>query len=288
MSAIRQSHSAPVSGRTWEHGAPSFTVNASSTCTLLSRVRRNGDQQAREALIRRFLPLARKLARRYYSGGEPLDDLVQVASLGLVKAVERFDERRGVAFSSYAVPTITGELRRHFRDSVWPVHVPRGMQEQAIAVNRASRELSDQTGGTPTVAQLGRRLGLEPPDVVEGLRAYEAFDTISLDAPASAQEMAEPQRPRSETIGATDPGFDLVEQRLAVNSALRRLQPKERRVLHMRFVEDRTQSDIASQIGVSQMQVSRILKRTLDRLERSVELSTARATRSSLLGAGSA
>jgi RNA polymerase sigma-B factor len=226
--------------------------------------------------VRRFLPLARKLARRYYSGGEPLDDLVQVASLGLVKAIERFDETRGVSFSSYAVPTITGELRRYFRDSVWPVHVPRGMQERALAVNGASRELADDTGRNPTVSMLADRLELDEQGVLDGLKAYEAFDTLSLDAPASADGEAEP-RARIETIGATDPGFELTEERLTVGAVVQRLPFKERRVLHMRYVEDCTQSDIAARIGVSQMQVSRILNRTIDRLQRTVELSTTRA-----------
>jgi RNA polymerase sigma-B factor len=254
-----------------------------STRVLFRRLRSTGDPRAREALVRRFLPLARKLARRYYSGGEPLDDLVQVASLGLVKAIERFDETRGVSFSSYAVPTITGELRRYFRDSVWPLHVPRGMQERALAVHRARLELADDAGRAPTVAELAARLELDEQGVLDGLRAYEAFDTVSLDAPASAEDEPEP-RPRLETIGAADPGFELTEERLTVDAVLQRLPLKERRVLHMRYVEDRTQSDIAARIGVSQMQVSRILTRTLDRLQRTVELSTARVVRQPQLG----
>jgi RNA polymerase sigma-B factor len=245
-----------------------------STRVLFRRLRSTGDPCAREALIRRFLPLARKLARRYYAGGEPLEDLVQVADLGLVKAIERFDDTRGVSFSSYAVPTITGELRRYFRDSVWPLHVPRGMQERALAVNRARRELADATGRTPTVAELAQRLELDEQGVLDALKAYEAFDTVSLDAPASVEDESEP-RPRLDTIGAADPGFELADERLTVNAVLQRLPLKDRRVLHMRYVEDRTQSDIAARIGVSQMQVSRILTRTLDRLQRTVELSTA-------------
>jgi RNA polymerase sigma-B factor len=249
-----------------------------STRVLFRRLRRTGDPRAREALVRRFLPLARKLARRYYSGGEPLDDLVQVASLGLVKAIDRFDENRGVSFSRYAVPTITGELRRYFRDSVWPLHVPRGMQERALAVNRARRELADDTGRNPTVAMLADRLELDEQGVLDGFKAYEAFDTLSLDAPASAADEAE-SRARIDTIGATDPGFELTEERLTVGAVVQRLPLKERRVLHMRYVEDRTQSDIAARLGVSQMQVSRILTRTIDRLRRTVELSSARAVR---------
>ena len=245
------------------------------TQLLFRRLRGSGDERARDALVKQFMPLARKLARRYYSGGEPFDDLVQVASLALVKAVDRFDENRGVSFSSYAVPTITGELRRYFRDCVWPLHVPRGMQERAVAVNRARRDIADQTGRNPSPAQIAEKLGLEQGDVLEGLKAYEAFDTISLDTPLSGQDDSEP-RSRADSIGSDDPGFALTEERLTVNSAVERLPLKERRVLHMRFVEGRTQSEIATRIGVSQMQVSRILSRTLDRLRRSVELSAAR------------
>jgi RNA polymerase sigma-B factor len=222
------------------------------------------------------MPLARKLARRYYSGGEPLDDLVQVANLGLVKAIDRFDDTRGVSFSSYAVPTITGELRRYFRDNVWSLHVPRGMQERALAVKRVSRKFAEDTGRTPTVAELASRLELDEQGVIDGLKAHEAFDTLSLDAPASADEESE-ARSRIETIGATDPGFELAEDRLTVDAVLKRLPLKERLVLQMRYIEDRTQSEIAARIGVSQMQVSRTLSRTLDRLQRNVELSTAGA-----------
>lgn len=275
MSAIPATTSTLISGK-------ARGLDTGSTSTLFRRLHRNGDERAREALVRRFLPLARKLARHYYSGGEPLDDLVQVASVGLVKAIERFDETRGLSFASYAVPTITGELKRYFRDCVWPLHVPRGMQERALAVNAASRQLADQTGRTPTVAQLGERLGLDEREVLDGLKAYEAFDTLSLDAPASTQDDVEP-RARVETVGSTDPGYDLAEERLTVNAVMRRLPAKERRVLRLRYIEDRTQADIAARIGVSQMQVSRVLARTLDRLQRSVEVSTARATRQSQL-----
>jgi RNA polymerase sigma-B factor len=223
-------------------------------------------------LIRRFLPLARKLARRYYGGGEPLEDLVQVASLGLVKAVERYDERRGVSFSSYAVPTITGELKRYFRDHTWSVHVPRGMRERALDVNRAARDISGQTGRQPSATDIATKLELDEQEVVEARQAYAAFDALSLDAPALNTDGPDPQ-PRAETLGAEDERFELAEERLTIGEAVRTLPKQERLILSMRYGEGRTQSDIAARIGVSQMQVSRLLRRTLERLQRTVEQS---------------
>jgi RNA polymerase sigma-B factor len=241
-----------------------------STSALFRRFRRTGDPRAGETLVRRFLPLARKLARRYHGGGEPLDDLVQVASVGLVKAIQRYDDRRGVSFSSYAVPTITGELKRYFRDNSWATHVPRGMRERALEVNKAIRRMLEKTGRTPTARELAEQLELDEREVLEARRAYAAFDASSLDEPVFRSDEHEEQ-PRSETIGAVDDGYELADDRLTIGTLLRRLPLQDRRVLHMRFVEDRTQAEIASRIGVSQMQVSRILRRTLERLRITVE-----------------
>jgi RNA polymerase sigma-B factor len=241
-----------------------------STQALFRRLRRTGDPRAREAIVRRFLPLARKLARRYYGGGEPLEDLVQVANLGLVKAVSRFDEDRRTSFSSYAVPTITGELKRYFRDNAWSLHVPRGLRERGLAVNRAIREAAERHGRTPTTGELAQRLELDESEVLEAQAAYTAFSAASLDEPVSHDEDGAPQI-RLDTLGATDDSFALAEHRMTVAPEVRELSGEERRVLHMRFVEDRTQSDIAARVGVSQMQVSRILRRTLERLRRNIE-----------------
>lgn len=248
-----------------------------ASASLFRRVRRTGDPRAREALVQRFMPLAQRLARRYYGGGEPLDDLVQVACLGLVKAVERYDDRRGVAFSSYAIPTITGELKRHFRDNAWAVHVPRGIRERAIEVHTASRKAVERSGRPPAARELAQRLRLDEREVLSALEAYTAFDASSLDAPAFRGEDGSEQ-PRSETIGTIDAGYERAEERLTIRSAVRRLPVQERRVLHMRFAEERTQSEIAREIGVSQMQVSRIIRRTLSRLERVIQRSLAAAT----------
>jgi RNA polymerase sigma-B factor len=240
-----------------------------STRVLFRRLRRDGDPRARETLLRRFLPLARKLARRYHGGGEPLEDLVQVASLGLVKALHRYDLDRGVSFSSYAVPTITGELKRYFRDNAWAVHVPRGMRERALQVHNAIRALSERTGRTPSTREIARYMKVDEQEVLDARVAYVAFDAMSLDAPVSHDELE--QQPRGETLGEIDDGYGLAEERVMVARAVRKLAPEDRRVLHMRFIEDRTQSDIARRIGVSQMQVSRILRRTLERLRLAVD-----------------
>jgi RNA polymerase sigma-B factor len=245
-------------------------VRQPSTEALFRRLRRSGDSGAQDALVARFLPLARKLARRYYGGGEPLEDLVQVASLGLLKAVQRYDHTRGTSFSSYAVPTITGELKRYFRDHSWDLHVPRGMRERALAVKQAIRDVSGRTGRTPTTRELAEYLELDDREVLDAQSAYQAFDTASLDAPLAGQDDGE-QESRLETIGSVDEDFALADTRMTLDHAMEKLPHQERRVLHMRYVEDRTQSDIATRIGVSQMQVSRILRRTVQRLQRSVE-----------------
>ena len=190
-----------------------------STAALFRRMRRTGDPHAREALIRRFLPLARKLARRYHGGGEPLEDLVQVANLGLVKAVHRYDNERGVSFSSYAVPTITGELKRYFRDNTWSAHVPRGMRERALQVNTAIKRFVEKRGRTPTTSELAQQLELEEQEVLDAQVAYVAFDAVSLDAPVAGED-SDPQ-PRLETLGSADSGFGLAEERVTVGTALR-------------------------------------------------------------------
>jgi RNA polymerase sigma-B factor len=237
---------------------------------LFERVRRHGDERARDELVSRFLPLARRLAYRYKGAGEPLDDLMQVASLGLVKAVDRFDHQRGISFTTFAVPTIAGELKRHFRDNSWAVHVPRGMRDRALRVHATIRDLAEQTGERPASTELVRRLALSPRQVDDALRALGAFDAVPLDGPAYRSSDGEGQS-RAETVGALDSGYELAEDRATLHLALKQIPTRDRRVLQMRFVEDRTQSDIAEHIGVSQMQVSRILRRALDRLRLAID-----------------
>jgi RNA polymerase sigma-B factor len=236
---------------------------------LLERYHSHRDEAAREELIRRFLPLARQLARRYERADEPIDDLVQVASMGLVKAVERFDPSRGVAFSSFAVPTILGELKRYFRDVGWAVHVPRGMQERALEVNRAVTELSRDLGRSPTPAELAGFTGLSHEEVLEAMEAAVAYDSVSLEAPRSDDDPD--SEGVAERIGVEDSGYELAEYAATLAPELRALSERDRLVLQLRFGEDMTQSEIAERIGVSQMHVSRLIRRALAQVRSRVE-----------------
>jgi RNA polymerase sigma-B factor len=223
-----------------------------------------GDAAAREALVERFLPLARQLARRYQRAKEPLDDLVQVASIGLVKAVDRFDPTRGIAFSSYAVPTILGELKRYFRDSGWALHVPRGTQERAMQVDRAIKELAGRHGRSPSVAQVADHAGLSVEEVLSAMEASLAYEAVSLESERAGSDPGGDTY--AESIGRDDERYELVEYGASIAPALDALAPRDRLILHLRFAEDLTQSQIAERIGVSQMQVSRLIRRSLARL----------------------
>jgi RNA polymerase sigma-B factor len=240
---------------------------------LFERWHHHGDPRARDALIERFLPLARKLAARYIRSGEPYDDLVQVASLGLVKAVDRFDPTRGNAFTSYAVPTIVGELKRHFRDASWTLHVGRRAQERARAVGDARREISATTGRSPTVSDLAQYLEVETEDVLEGLQAASAYTALSLDAPASSAPSSDPPpaATRAETLGELDSHLGQVDERVTISAAAQHLPKLEREVLYLRFGADLSQTEIAERVGVSQMQISRILRRSLGRLRELID-----------------
>ncbi|HEX3911627.1 MAG TPA: SigB/SigF/SigG family RNA polymerase sigma factor [Solirubrobacteraceae bacterium] len=226
--------------------------------------RRDQDKDAHEALIERYTPLCRSLARRYGRSTEPFDDLFQVAQLGLLKALKRFDPERGFPFQAFAVPTVLGEMRRYFRDSGWAVHVPRGTQERALEVREAQHQLSEDHGRAPTVAQLCEYLELEPEQVLDGLRALAGYGTLSLDAPRHGED--EDGGSYAESIGDEDARYELVELGLSVATALEQLSPEQRELLRLRYVEDLTQTQIAARIGISQMQVSRLLRRCLEKL----------------------
>lgn len=235
------------------------------TDELFRRWHTDDDREARDELIERFLPLARKLAQRYAGSGEPLDDLVQVASLGLVKAVDRFDPNRGFQFSSYAVPTIMGELKRHFRDTSWALHVDRAAQERSRAITQARGRLQARIGRSPTVAELAEFLHCDEEEVLDGLQIAGAYDTVSLDAPrSSADEDAER---RLDTLGDEDERLRRVDAGATVFAAAAQLPERDRRILYLRFGEDLTQADIAERIGISQMQVSRLLRRAVRRMQ---------------------
>jgi RNA polymerase sigma-B factor len=240
------------------------SASAPSSPELFERWRRHQDRRARDELVERFLPLARKLARRYVPSSEPYDDLVQVASLGLVKAVERFDPDRGFAFTSFAVPTIVGELKRYFRDAGWILHVDRGAQERARKITDAQQQISARTGRPPTVDELAQFLEMSVEEVLDGLQTAEAYDAISLDAPLAGDE--DGTSTRLDAIGDEDQRLELVDEQATIFAAARHLPRRERQILYLRFGEDLTQTEIAERVGVSQMQVSRLLRRSLQRL----------------------
>jgi len=242
----------------------SAPVANTASAELFHRWRTSGDQAARDGLIERFLPLARKLARRYTTSSEPPEDLVQVASLGLVKAVERFDPDRGYAFTTFAVPTIMGELKRYFRDSGWALHVDRSAQERARRVVDAQRQFTASTGHPPTIAELSQFLECSDEEVLDGLQTAEAYDALSLDAPLQADSDGETTR--LESLGTEDERLELVDVQATIFAAAKHLPERERQILFLRFGEDLTQSEIADRVGVSQMQVSRLLRRSLQRL----------------------
>jgi RNA polymerase sigma-B factor len=230
---------------------------------LIAHHRCTGNPRLREAAIERYMPLARRLAARYHRGQEPFDDLLQVAYVGLVKAVDRFDPAVGARFSSFAIPTITGELRRHFRDTAWNLHVPRGMQEAALDVAKASAELTHRLGRPPTVGELAERTGLDVEEVVEALQARAAQDVSSLDHPRGLDDG---ETTLAELVGEDDERLDLVDHRVTVAPLIRALPQREREILFLRFAQDMTQSEIAQRVGCSQMQVSRLLRRAIGRL----------------------
>jgi RNA polymerase sigma-B factor len=236
---------------------------------LIARYRREGDPAAREQLVERFLPLARQLARRYHHGGEQLDDLVQVASLGLLKAIDRFEPERETAFSSFAVPTILGELKRHFRDKGWSLRVPRDLQELAVKVDRVSDAMAGELGRAPTTTELAERLGVQDEQVLEAREAFGAYRAVSLDRPRTDED-AEGES-YAESVGGADPGYEEAEASATVERLMRVLSAREREVLRLRFVEDLTQAEIGDRVGVSQMHVSRLIRQSIARLREEAE-----------------
>jgi RNA polymerase sigma-B factor len=232
---------------------------------LFRRWHEHGDHGAREQLVVRHLSLARKLAARYRRTQEPLEDLFQVASLGLLKAIDRFDPDRGIAFTSFAVPTILGELKRHFRDKGWAVHLPRGLQELVLRIQDADAKLGSTSRRSPTVDEIADYLNLNAEEVLEGLEALQAHRADSMDQPIDAGEDESFSTPR-DTLGREDEGFALVDTSASLAAAIGQLRRADREVLALRFRDDLKQSEIAERIGVSQMQVSRILRRATDQL----------------------
>jgi RNA polymerase sigma-B factor len=226
---------------------------------LLVAYHREGDEAARDQALVELMPLVRALALRYAGRGEPLEDLVQVGSIGLIKAVDRFDVDRGVDFPSYAVPTIVGEIRRHFRDKAWALHVPRRLKELSLRLSRVLDQLTTELGRSPTIAELAAAAGVEEEEAIDAMDSMNAYSTRSLQAPfdeGSDDSLAE-------KLGSDDSGFAEVEDGTLVAAGLDALDERERRIVELRFFHELTQSQIASEIGISQMHVSRLLRRAL-------------------------
>src|SRR5690242_20584679 len=234
---------------------------------LLRRYHHGGDTRARDQLAEEMLPLARALAGRYAGRGEPMDDLVQVACVGIMKAIDGFDLSREVRFSSYATPTVLGEIKRHFRDRTWALHVPRGTQELQLKVAKARDELTNSLGRSPTVEELAEAVEASMEDVLDALQSAQAHRTRSFDEPAGEDSTL------AESLGTSDPELGRAEMRVLLDDAFGVLSDRDREILRLRFEEDMTQTEISERIGVSQMQVSRLIRQALARLRMDIESS---------------
>jgi len=252
----------PVSESTRTSPSPAALRTRTRERELLDRFAETRDPKLREQIVERFMPFARSLALRYRGGGESVDDLVQVACVGLLKAIDRYDPEKRSDFVAFAAPTILGELRHHFRDRSWSVRLPRTLQERSMRIAEVTQEIRGETHRAPTVEEVAERCNLEPADVVEAMQADRARRTTSLDLPTARGE--EDSAPMIETIASEELGFERAESEMA--SSVAELRPKERQALHLRFHEGMTQREIGDQIGVSQMQVSRLLRTSLSKL----------------------
>ncbi len=238
------------------------------TRALLRAYHEHGDLRARERLIEQHLPLVRALARRYAGRSEQLEDLIQVGSIGLIKAIDRFELERGVELTTYAIPTIIGELKRHFRDKGWSVHVPRRLKELSLQLSQLVEELSGKLGRSPTVAELAAAAKADEEEVVEALEIGQAYSALSLStSPGDDESDLEPLG----AIGAPEEGYETSEDRTLLLPGFRMLDARERKIMHLRFYAGLTQSEIAAEVGISQMHVSRLIRRSLDRMREGIE-----------------
>jgi RNA polymerase sigma-B factor len=244
---------------------------------LLRRYHVEGDLAAREQLIERYLTLVRSLARRYAYRGEQLEDLVQIGSIGLIKAIDRFDIDRGVELTTYATPNIIGEIKRHFRDKGWSVRVPRGLQELNVKLSRLVEELTVQLSRSPTIPELAKASGSEEELVLEALESGRAYSSVSLSGGTGAGD-AEDDLDPLETIGTEEPGYQLSEEWAVLEPGLRVLDERERTILHLRFFDGLTQSQIAQQVGISQMHVSRLIRRALEKIREEIQVEESSTT----------
>ena len=233
---------------------------------LLRRYHEHGDLAAREQLIEQYLSLVRSLARRYSYRGEQLEDLVQIGCIGLIKAIDRFDLDRGVELTTYATPNIIGEIKRHFRDKGWAVRVPRGLQELNVQLSRLVEELTVQLGRSPTVAELAKAAGVTEEEVLEALESGRAYSSLSLSAGGGEDDELDPL----ESLGSEEHQYEVSEDRAVLAPGFRVLDDRERRILHLRFFDGLTQSQIAQQVGISQMHVSRLIRRALEKIRQEI------------------
>jgi len=231
---------------------------------LLRRYHADGDLEARQQLIEQYLPLVRSLARRYANRGEQLEDLVQVGSIGLIKAIDRFDVDRGVELTTYATPNIIGEIKRHFRDKGWSVRVPRGLQELNVRLSQLLEQLTVQYERSPTIPELAKAAGVTEEEVLEALESGQAYTTVSLSAPSGHGE--DGALDPLESLGELEHEYEVSEDRAVLAPGLKALDARERRIIHLRFWEGLTQSQIAQQVGISQMHVSRLIRRSLEKV----------------------
>ncbi len=232
---------------------------------LLRRYHEQGDLQAREQLIEQYMSLVRSLARRYSYRGEQLEDLVQIGAIGLIKAIDRFDVNRGVELTTYATPNIIGEIKRHFRDRGWAVRVPRGLQELNIQLSRVIEELTVQNGRSPTIPELAKAASVTDEEVLEALESGRAYSSLSLSAGSGGNDDDGELDPL-ESLGSEEHQYEVSEDRAVLEPGFRVLDERERKILHLRFFEGLTQSQIAQQVGISQMHVSRLIRRSLEKI----------------------
>ena len=235
---------------------------------LLRRYHEQGDLQAREQLIEQYMSLVRSLARRYSYRGEQLDDLVQIGSIGLIKAIDRFDIDRGVELTTYATPNIIGEIKRHFRDRGWAVRVPRGLQELNVQLSKLIEQLTVQLSRSPTIPELAKAAGVEEEEVLEALESGRAYTSLSLSSGGGSEDGEELDP--LESLGELEHEYEVSEDRAVLAPGFRVLDERERRILHLRFFEGLTQSQIAQQVGISQMHVSRLIRRSLEKIREEI------------------
>ncbi len=234
---------------------------------LLIRIR-DGDTAARQELITRYLPLVRSIARRFASRGQPVEDLTQVGSIGLIKAVDRFDLERGVELSTYATPTIMGEIKRYFRDKGWAVKVPRALQDLNVRLNKLLEQLTVDLQRSPSIAELATAAGVSEEEVVEAMESGRAYSSVSIFSGGANEE--DDSLEILDCLGKEEPAYEIFEQRRLLAPAMERLDPRERLILHLRFFEGMTQTQVAARIGISQMHVSRLIRKSIENLRQNI------------------